>query len=127
MTAGRPGHHDDRVVAARLVDIDERRAGRCLRGLGDTRRIPSVSQVLIASSPKASLPIREMKVTPAPARAAATAWFDPLPPGPIANPEPAIVSPIAGRLPARKARSTTKTPRTATPFLLMVIALRPAR
>ena len=37
-----------------------------------------------------------MKVTSAPTRAAATDWFEPLPPGPILKPEPMIVSPIPG-------------------------------
>src|SRR5687767_3074779 len=66
-------------------------------------------------SPKASRPILEMKVTLAPTRAAATDWFDPLPPGPILKPEPTMVSPSFGCRPARNARSATKTPRMATP------------
>ena len=37
-----------------------------------------------------------MKVTSAPTRAAATDWFEPLPPGPSLKPEPMIVSPISG-------------------------------
>src|SRR5262245_52983312 len=56
-----------------------------------------------------------MKVTLPPARAAATDWFDPLPPGPILKPEPTMVSPSFGCRPARNARSATKTPRMATP------------
>ena len=35
-----------------------------------------------------------MRLTLAPARAAATAWFEPLPPGPILKPEPISVSPM---------------------------------
>src|SRR5262249_21821874 len=66
-------------------------------------------------SPKASLPILEMKVTLPPTRAAATDWFEPLPPGPILKPEPAMVSPITGSRPARNARSATKMPRMVTP------------
>src|SRR5262245_54290595 len=77
--------------------------------------MPSSFQVLSAMSPKASRPILEMKVTLAPARAAATDWFEPLPPGPIAKPEPVMVSPILGSRPARNARSATKMPRMATP------------
>ena len=56
-------------------------------------------QVARAMSPKASGPILEMKVTAPPRRAAATDWFEPLPPGPILKPEPAMVSPIAGMPP----------------------------
>ena len=37
-----------------------------------------------------------MKLTSAPSRAAATAWFDPLPPGPSLKLRPRIVSPIRG-------------------------------
>src|SRR4249920_1879049 len=76
---------------------------------------PSLRQVARAMSPKASRPIREMKVTAPPTRAAATDWFEPLPPGPILKPEPMIVSPILGSRPARNARSATKMPRMATP------------
>ncbi|MEY9601257.1 hypothetical protein ABIF74_005949 [Bradyrhizobium japonicum] len=36
-TVGRSAHHDDGVVAACLVDIDEGRAGRRLRSPGDAR------------------------------------------------------------------------------------------
>src|SRR5512134_41763 len=77
--------------------------------------MPSRSQVLSATAPKSSLPSLEMKETLAPARAAATAWFEPLPPGPILKPEPVMVSPILGSRPARNARSATKMTRIATP------------
>src|SRR5262245_50920111 len=80
--------------------------------------MPSLFQVASAMSPKASQPILVTNVTLAPTRAAATAWFEPLPPGPILKPEPNSVSPIAGIRPARNARSATNTPRTATPSLL---------
>src|SRR3982751_2572356 len=79
--------------------------------------MPSLAQVASAISPKESRPSRDTKVNCAPARAAATAWFEPLPPGPMAKPEPAMVSPTAGIRPARKARSATKMPRMATPLL----------
>src|SRR5215510_9933169 len=77
--------------------------------------IPSRCQVASAISPKASPPILLTNVTLAPTRAAATDWFEPLPPGPIRKPEPKIVSPIAGNRSARNARSATNTPRMATP------------
>src|SRR5215510_4866154 len=77
--------------------------------------IPSRCQVASAISPKASPPILLTNVTLAPTRAAATDWFEPLPPGPMRKPDPKIVSPIAGSRPARNARSATNTPRIATP------------
>src|SRR5437762_2393644 len=80
--------------------------------------IPSLRQVVKAMAANSSLPSFDMKVTSAPARAAATAWFEPLPPGPILKPEPAIVSPMPGMRPARKARSATKMPRIATPLAI---------
>jgi hypothetical protein len=83
--------------------------------------MPSFRQVASADAPNSSLPSREMIVTAAPTRAAATAWFEPLPPGPILKPEPAIVSPIPGMRPARNARSATKMPRMATPRLPVAI------
>ena len=42
-----------------------------------------------------------MNETGLPARAAATAWFDPLPPGPTEKPLPVIVSPTTGMRLAR--------------------------
>src|SRR5262249_47135324 len=77
--------------------------------------MPSRCQVASAISPKASPPILLTNVTLAPTRAAATDWFEPLPPGPMRKPEPKIVSPIAGSRSARNARSATNTPRMATP------------
>src|SRR5262252_7293648 len=77
--------------------------------------MPSRCQVASAMSPKASPPILLTNVTLAPTRAAATDWFEPLPPGPMRKPEPKMVSPIAGRRSARNARSATNTPRMATP------------
>src|SRR5690348_3194906 len=81
--------------------------------------MPSAFHVDRAMRPKSSLPRREMKVTAAPARAAATDWFEPLPPGPSLKPDPVMVSPMPGMRPARKARSATKMPRMATPFFAM--------
>ena len=60
---------------------------------------------------KSSFPRREIKCTFPPANAAATAWLDPLPPGPSENSFPIIVSPILGWRDARYAVSATKTPR----------------
>src|SRR5579859_6695276 len=68
-------------------------------------------------SPKGSEPSLEMKLTLPPARAAATAWLEPLPPGPSLNDWPMRVSPHAGTRSVRKARSATKLPITVTHFL----------
>ena len=67
-------------------------------------------------SPKESSPSLEMKLTRPPARAAATAWLEPLPPGPNLNDWPMSVSPQAGTRSVRKARSATKLPITVTHF-----------
>src|SRR5262245_7252012 len=83
--------------------------------------MPSSCQVLSAMSPNASRPSLVMKVTLAPTRAAATDWFEPLPPGPILKPEPMMVSPILGSRPARNARSATKIPRMATPSCAAIL------
>jgi hypothetical protein len=109
-------YHDDRVLAGAVVDVNEGRAGGIGCGLRDARCVPSRSQVARAMSPKASRPILETRVTAAPHRAAATAWLEPFPPGPMANPDPAIVSPTAGIRIARNARSATNMPRMATPL-----------
>src|SRR5579883_280223 len=82
--------------------------------------IPSRRHAASARAPNSSLPSREMNVTAAPARAAATAWFEPLPPGPILKLEPMIVSPRPGIRPARKARSATKMPRMTTPRFWLI-------
>ena len=52
-------------------------------------------------SAKASSPRRVTKLTSAPSRAAATAWLEPLPPGPSRNALPRIVSPMRGGRSAR--------------------------
>ncbi len=75
--------------------------------------MPASVQVFSAISAKASRPSRVMKETLPPAFAAAAAWFEPLPPGPMRKPWPRIVSPMIGRRGAVKARSATKMPRIA--------------
>jgi len=57
--------------------------------------------VFIAISANGSWPSRVMKETSAPRRAAATAWLEPLPPGPNAKPVPRMVSPMRGARAAR--------------------------
>src|SRR5256714_3873591 len=76
--------------------------------------MPSPAYVRRARSPKASRPSLQTKLTFAPRRAAATAWFDPLPPGPRRNSEPRTVSPHDGRCGVRNERSATKLPITVT-------------
>src|SRR6266545_2112445 len=87
--------------------------------------MPSFRHVAEAMAPNSSPPIFEMNVTLAPTRAAATAWLEPLPPGPSLKPEPAMVSPMPGMRLARKARSATNTPRMATPRFPSAIRRRP--
>ena len=48
----------------------------------------------------------------APSLAVATAWFEPLPPGPMSKSEPSMVSPKIGNLDARMVRPTAKLPTT---------------
>src|SRR5258708_6442239 len=74
--------------------------------------MPSFLYVARARSPKVSLPSLQMNATLAPRRAAATAWFEPLPPGPILKSEPITVSPQAGARGVLKARSVMKLPMT---------------
>src|ERR1035438_5424325 len=76
--------------------------------------MPSVLYRSRARSPKGSLPSLLMKLTRAPARAAATAWLEPLPPGPSWKELPMKVSPHAGSFSVRNARSATKLPMTVT-------------
>ncbi len=84
--------------------------------------IPSADHVSRASLPNASSPSRESICTSAPARAAATAWFDPLPPGPSANPLPISVSPQPGSRAARNATSATKLPSTRIFFAILFVS-----
>src|SRR5579863_4718033 len=55
-----------------------------------------------------------MSVTPAPWRAAATAWLKPLPPRNVANSSPSTVSPGRGSRGARATRSVMRLPSTIT-------------
>src|SRR5580704_7969554 len=84
--------------------------------------MPSEAQSSRAILPKASSPSLEKNCVLAPARAQATAWLEPLPPGPRAKDEPIRVSPQAGRRAARKARSATKLPMTRTVLLMRIEA-----
>lgn len=58
--------------------------------------IPSAASPATAFLPNMSWPMRAIKVTAPPARAAATAWLAPLPPGTLENSPPRIVSPAFG-------------------------------
>src|ERR1700730_3371604 len=63
-------------------------------------------------SPKGSAPTLPMKLAVAPKRAAAIAWFEPLPPGPSVAPSPASVSCQCGSRGTRLVRSAANRPRT---------------
>jgi hypothetical protein len=58
-----------------------------------------------------------MKLTRPPARDAATAWLEPLPPGPSLNDWPISVSPQAGMRLARKVEISHKAAHHCNPFL----------
>ena len=75
--------------------------------------IPSERRNRAASAPNASRPTAPTKRVRAPARAHATAWFEPLPPGPVVK-VPMTVSPAVGKRPQRNDRSLTKLPTTTT-------------
>ena len=77
-------------------------------------RIPCCWRKSICASPNASVPTRPTIQVSASDRAAATAWFAPLPPGCVANSEPKTVSPGLGCLSARQTRSTLMDPTTTT-------------
>ena len=62
---------------------------------------PASAHVFIAMSANGSCPRRVMNDTGAPSRAAATAWLEPLPPGPKAKLVPKMVSPRRGGRAAR--------------------------
>ncbi len=85
-------------------------------------RMPSFARLAAAWSPKASCPSLTTIVTSASNRAAATAWFAPLPPGPVMNGPPRMVSPLTGILGVRISRSMLKLPTTVT-FALVVITV----
>ena len=75
---------------------------------------PDDFQVSRAIWPKSSLPKRLIIETLTPNLPAATAWLEPLPPGPRENEFPKTVSPIMGILSARYAVSATNTPKITT-------------
>ncbi len=56
------------------------------------------SRVARSCAPKPSVPTAPIIATSAPARAAATAWLAPLPPGIVRKERPVTVSPRAGAL-----------------------------
>src|SRR5579885_2608523 len=74
--------------------------------------------------PNASRPSLLMKAVRPPRRAAATAWLEPLPPGPVRKRLPSTVSPQTGRRGVRNARSATKMPITQTRSRAMGRSLR---
>ena len=57
-----------------------------------------------------SVPIIATSAECAPSRAVATAWLDPLPPGPMSKSVPSIVSPKIGSFGARIVSPTAKLP-----------------
>lgn len=65
-----------------------------------------------SSRPCASSPTRASRAVRAPSRAAATAWFAPLPPGWTARSEPSTVSPAPGRRSTPITRSALADPTT---------------
>src|SRR5215471_6378727 len=77
--------------------------------------------------PKVSSPSLVIKATEPPARAAAPAWFEPLPPGPTRKSPPSTVSPQAGRRGVLKARSATKMPITQIGLPAMVTSFLRAK
>ena len=68
--------------------------GTCRTHVAST---PCCSKLRSVSAPYESSPRQLTIATRAPSRAAATAWFAPLPPNPIANPVPTTVWPASGR------------------------------
>src|ERR1700761_5541370 len=76
--------------------------------------IPSASRSLTRCAPFASLPTQPIMATRAPIRAAATAWFPPLPPATCENSCPLMVSPGRGKCGARATRSVLMLPTTRT-------------
>ena len=79
--------------------------------------IPNSLYKVKAISPFLSLPIFEIKFTLPLSLAAAIAWFDPFPPGPIICCEPRIVCPFSGIALDIKQRSATNTPKTEMVFI----------
>src|SRR5690606_2573848 len=86
------------------------------------RSMPSAAASSRASAPPASSPRAQMKVVGVPARAEATAWLKPLPPGPVMY-WPAMVAPVAGSSLQRQTWSTLKEPTTMTGFMEPLLRL----
>jgi len=108
-------NHEDRVLPFILVNDNGGATGPMLSGLKEE---PSVDAVLGMSrevAERISTKLAEEAHLGAEA-AAATAWFDPFPPGPSRNSDPRMVSPQAGRRGVRNARSATKLPMIVTHF-----------
>lgn len=76
--------------------------------------IPSRRRPESCCTPNASAPTHPIIVTAAPSRAAATAWFAPLPPGKVPNSAPVNVSPTWGRRGVFTTRSMLRLPTTHT-------------
>ncbi len=74
---------------------------------------PECSRVERSRVPKESLPTAPIMETVAPARAAATAWLAPLPPGIVRNSRPVTVSPCWGAFATKATRSMLVLPSTA--------------
>ena len=79
-------------------------------------RMPSVARTPSSSRPSASAPTAPTKRVRAPARAAATAWLSPLPPGPSARPDDSNVCPATGSAATSRTRSRLALPSTVTPL-----------
>ena len=106
---------DRDLVLARLVDHDQRDAGRrCARAAQTARDVdrPRLAGAATASSPRSSSPTAPTIRTRAPSRAAETAWLAPLPPPWRSNVPPATVSPGRGSVAAVTTRSTLTEPTT---------------
>ena len=74
---------------------------------------PSAASNRRAAAPNSSFPTAPMKLTSAPRRRAATAWLDPLPPGPRWKDRPRTVCPRSGSRGAATTRSMLNEPSTA--------------
>ena len=74
--------------------------------------IPSLRRFDSEASPNSSRPTLATSVTRAPSRAAATAWFAPLPPAALKKEVPRTVWPAAGRAGALTTRSVFELPTT---------------
>ena len=76
---------------------------------------PKSSRASVAKSVKTSVPTQLTSVLEVPARAAATAWLEPLPPRMILKSSPRIDSPGSGSLSAKATRSIEIPPTTMSP------------